>query len=193
MTEDLRVQKQKMRISMKEIRHQLTASYKREADQKIAGHVADLIEFKLAKTVFCFVSIADEIDTHPILDMVLRSGKHLAVPRCQGGGRMGAYEIQSYDQLQPGFYGIPEPDRDCQSVSREAIDFAIVPCLSCDLEGRRLGYGGGYYDRFMEKRTYPAAVICRERMLYEQIPAENYDTVMDLVITEKQIIRTNRN
>lgn len=191
MTDELKLQKQKMRASMKAIRQQLTDAYKSQADQKIAEQVVLLEEFKQAKTVFCFVSVDDEIDTHPILDRVLRSGKKLAVPRCQGRGCMEAYEIQSYDQLQPGFYGIPEPVRACRSVSRQAIDFAIVPCLTCDSAGRRLGYGGGYYDRFMEKKTYPAAVICRERMLYEQIPAEDHDTVMDLVITEKQIIRTN--
>lgn len=192
MTGDLRLQKQDLRLAMKEQRHRLTEAYKREADQKIAEHVTGLAEFKQAETIFCFVSINDEIDTRPILNAVMRSGKCLAVPRCRPGGSMEACEIKTYDQLKPGFYGIPEPAGDCQRVSREAIGFAVVPCLSCDAGGRRLGYGGGYYDRYMKKRTYPAAVICREQMLGRQLPAEDHDAVMDLVVTETQIIRIDR-
>lgn len=174
---------------MKEIRNQLTDPYKNAADQKIAKQVTGLAEFIQAATIFCFVSTGDEINTRPMLTQVLNSGKRLAVPRCQPGGRMAAHEITALAQLQPGFYGILEPNGDCREVSREEIDFAIVPCLSCDLKGRRLGHGGGYYDRYMMNRDYPAAVICREQMLCGQIPAEDFDAVMDLVVTEARIVR----
>jgi len=176
---------------MKEIRKQLTDTYKKKADQKIAEQLTGLAEFKQAETIFCFVSMNAEINTYPILTQVLQSGKRLAVPRCQNGGRMEAYETGSLEQLKPGFYGILEPPGDCREVSREEIDFAIVPCLTCDLNGRRLGYGGGFYDRYMAKRDYPAAVICRERMLCGQIPVEDFDAVMDLVVTEAKVIRTS--
>lgn len=192
MTENLRLQKQNLRARMREIRNQLTDPYKKTADQMIAEQVTGLTEFIQADTIFCFVSTDDEINTRPLLKQVLKSGKRLAVPRCRPGGMMEAYEIKALAQLQPGFYGILEPAGDCREVSREEIDFAIVPCLSCDLRGRRLGHGGGYYDRYMMKRDYPAAVICREQMLCGQIPAEDFDAVMDLVVTEARVVRISK-
>lgn len=177
---------------MKEIRSQLTDTYKQATDQKIAERLTGLEEFELAGTIFCFVSMSDEINTRPILTRVIQSGKRLAVPRCQKGGRMEAYEIKSPDQLQPGFYGVLEPVGGCFKINREEIDFAIVPCLSCDVSGRRLGYGGGYYDRYLAVRDYPAAAICREPMVCGQLPAEEFDVVMDLVVTEARIIRPSR-
>ena len=79
------------------------------------------------------------------------------------------------------------------------IDFGVIPCVSCDMEGHRLGHGGGYYDRYLElaekqvkslaKKCFPRAVICRERLMTAKVPAEATDQKMDFVVNENKIVR----
>ena len=136
--------------------------------------------------MFCYVSTEKEIDTFSILQDILQSGKHLGVPKCTEKGIMNVYEIHSLQELYPGAYGILEPKEDPERlIQPEAIDFAFIPCISCDRSGRRLGHGGGYYDRYLEKTHCVKAALCREELLVDEIPVEEHDLRMDLVISEK--------
>ena len=84
------------------------------------------------------------------------------------------------DILQSGKQEDPE-----RLIQPEAIDFAFIPCISCDRSGRRLGHGGGYYDRYLEKTHCVKAALCREELLVDEIPVEEHDLRMDFVISEK--------
>lgn len=88
---------------------------------------------------------------------------------CIDKGIMEPYEITSFNDLIPGLYNIPEPAKHCPLVNLADIDFAIVPCLSCDRKRRRLGHGGGYYDRTLAKLTAPSAALCREQLLLDEV------------------------
>ena len=163
-----------------------TEKYRKEADRKITESVLELNEYKSADCVFCYVSTEKEIDTFSILQDILQSGKHLGVPKCTGKGIMNVYEIHSLQELYPGAYGILEPKEDPERlIQPEAIDFAFIPCISCDRSGRRLGHGGGYYDRYLEKTHCVKAALCREELLVDEIPVEEHDLRMDFVISEK--------
>lgn len=143
-----------------------TEKYRKEADRKITESVLELNEYKSADCVFCYVSTEKEIDTFSILQDILQSGKHLGVPKCTGKGIMNVYEIHSLQELYPGAYGILEPKEDPERlIQPEAIDFAFIPCISCDRSGRRLGHGGGYYDRYLEKTHCVKAALCRRNCL----------------------------
>ena len=99
---------------------------------------------------------------------------------------LNEYKIHSLQELYPGAYGILEPKEDPERlIQPEAIDFAFIPCISCDRSGRRLGHGGGYYDRYLEKTHCVKAALCREELLVDEIPVEEHDLRMDFVISEK--------
>jgi len=178
------------------LRKNLNPEYVISSNQAIFQIVTGLEEYNSANTVFCFVSTDDEIDTIPLLRHTLERGKRLAVPRCTGKGVMELCLIRGLDELEPGFYGIREPKRDCPIVTSDKIGFAIVPCVSCDWRGNRLGYGGGYYDRYLSSRFRPdaasavhTAAICRELLLCESIPVGEYDIPVEMVINESMVYR----
>ena len=77
----------------------------------------------------------------------------MGVPKCISKGIMEVYKIRSFDDLEPGKYGILEPKEGCEKISPKAIHLALIPCLSCSMKGERLGYGGGYYDRYLQQIT----------------------------------------
>ena len=123
--------------------------------------------------------------TRALLERILSEGKELCVPLCIGPGRMECRRVQDLSVLRPGSYGIPEPPPEAPAAVPEDIDLAIVPCVGAAADGRRLGRGGGYYDRFLARYTGSALLLCRERLLCPDIPREAHDICVPAVSTEK--------
>lgn len=182
---NMREEKKELRKKVMQRIWKLTEEYKIEADKKIYENIINLKEYKEANTIFCFVNTEDEINTRVIIENALESGKRVGVPKCIGKGIMEAYEIKGYSSLKNGKYGILEPKVGCLLVKPEEIDFAIIPCVSCNREGYRLGYGGGFYDRYLANTKFPTAVICREKILCDYIPHNETDIKIDKVITDR--------
>ena len=180
-------EKQALRREVRSAERALDTGYKAAADRAILGHILELPLYRAAARVFCFVSTGNEVDTRPLLADALAAGKTLCVPRCREGGRMDVCRIQSLAELAPGAYGILEPGEGCATVSAADIGFALIPCLSADRRGRRLGRGGGYYDRFLEDYRGAAVLVCREALLREHIPMEAHDVVLPWVVTERGV------
>lgn len=165
--------------------------YKSDADARITRLLLGLPEYKDAKTVFCFVGVEHEINTRPFLNQVLADGKRLAVPLCVGKGVMEARRIFSLDELKRGYYGLYEPDNSSEIIPMDEVEFAVIPCLTADHKGNRLGHGGGFYDTlFNEYNNVPAAIICRERMCGE-VPTEVFDHRFSITVTEDGVFRNN--
>lgn len=138
--------------------------------------------FKNAKTIFCYVSAGGEPETDLLLDYILKSGKTLAVPKClDKKGNMEAVEIKSLDDISEGFFGIREP-KEGRFLDKEEIDLCIVPGLSFDREGFRLGYGGGYYDRFLENTNIYTIGVCFKELAVEKLPREENDISVNEVL-----------
>ena len=125
----------------------------------------------------------------PFLRRVLSDGKRLALPACTGPGVMEFRAVTDLNALAPGRYGILEPSTECESVPPETIDFAVIPCVTCNRAGDRLGHGGGYYDRFLAAYTGPAAVVCPEALMGEDIPIGQLDKPVPIVVTERDTFR----
>ena len=142
-------EKQQLRATIRRLSAQLPFRYREAANRAIARHLLALPEYRSAGAVFCFVSAGREIDTRPILDQTLADGKMLCVPLCVADGIMELRAIRNLEELFPGAYGILEPPADSPALSPDQIDLAVIPCVTCSREGRRLGRGGGYYDRFL--------------------------------------------
>jgi 5-formyltetrahydrofolate cyclo-ligase len=172
------------------LRAAMDPSVRAVADRAILAALTSLPEYIAAGTVFCYVSVADEPDTRALMEDAWARGKHVCVPRCISMGVMRAHEIAGPDDLTPGAYDIPEPGAHAPLVSPEEIGLTVVPCVCCDREGRRLGYGGGFYDRWLEQCAAPAAVLCFENVVVPAVPCEPHDRRADIVVTEAAVIRT---
>lgn len=165
--------------------------YKSDADARITRLLLGLPEYEDASTIFCFVGVEHEINTRPFLEQVLADGKRLAVPLCTGKGIMEARRIFSLDELKRGYYGLYEPDNSSELISMDEVEFAVIPCLTTDHKGNRLGHGGGFYDiLFNEYNNVPAAIICRERMCGE-VPTELFDHRFSITGTENGVFRND--
>ena len=182
-------EKRDMRSAVKKEVEALTRDYCRKADQEIFRHIRALPEYQKAGTVFCYVGTESEINTKPILKDVLENGKTLGIPKCISRGIMEVLRVESLDDLQEGAFGILEPKEGCSRVLPDQIDLALIPCLCCTKDGKRLGYGGGYYDRYLKKSNFIKVVLCRKKLMKEWIPTESHDVGMDLVISEEGIWR----
>lgn len=178
-------EKEHLRAVMQARERQLSDRYRRESNQAIAAHLTAMPEYQAAGTVFCFVGTSREIDTRPILEDALTAGKRLCVPLCIGPGIMELRQITALSQLSAGAYGILEPPADAPSVSVDETDFAILPCLTCNHLGHRLGYGQGYYDRFLAHYRSGTVLLCREKLIREEIPLEPHDYPVPWVLTER--------
>lgn len=186
---DIKEEKKELRKIIKQKVKELLEDYCKQADAQIRERVIELPEYIDAKTIFCYVGTDQEINTFPLLQMVLESGKTLVVPKCITRGIMKAYQIKTLEELELGAYGIMEPKEECVCVEPERIDLVIVPCLSCTKDGKRLGFGGGFYDRYLERVQAPKVLLCREQVMEKEIPIERHDLMMDILISEKETKR----
>lgn len=171
----------------KEIRSRiknLTPEYCLISDKAIFRSIVSLPAYQDASCIFCYINVGREINTRPIIQHAWAAGKRVAVPRCTSKGIMKLFEIRSWDDLETGKYKIPEPKTYCTPIPPSEIDFAIIPCLSCDRKRNRLGHGGGYYDRYLMNAAYQTAAVCREQLLSNHICHESHDRPVDMVITE---------
>ena len=154
-----------------------SAADKQKADGEIARRVLESEAYRRAACVFAYVSTAQEIDTRALLRAALAAGKTVCVPLCGAAGEMTARQIASLDELRPGAYGIEE--------------LVLVPALACDRQGYRLGYGSGYYDRFLCRTGAIRMALCAEQRLVDSLPHTALDQRCHWIITERQVLRTN--
>ena len=171
-------------------RASLSAEEKQAIDRGIAQNILQSGFYQQADCIFCYVSTAEEIDTRTVLENALASGKTVCVPLCGKGGSMTARKITALSELQTGHYGILEPSDTAPEIAPENIDLILAPALSCDRKGYRLGYGGGYYDRYLEQHAgHMTIALAYEFQILGEIPVGPYDKNVDLIVTEKRVIR----
>lgn len=175
-----------LRNRFKERRYLMTQARKALADHRIAVRLRSLLCYRRAKTILVYVSMPIEVDTREIISKALSDGKRVAVPRCVPGTReMEFYLINSLDELTPGTFGVLEPTPDPERLLKNfSHSLCVVPALACDRSGYRLGYGGGYYDRFL--RDYPGekVLILYKCCLVTHLWHGRFDVPVDRIVTE---------
>ena len=177
--------KRQLRMAVRRDEQLISICDRARSDQAVAIQVLALPEYRRAQSLFCFVSTTREIDTTPVLLDALHSGKTLCVPLCTEPGRMESRQITDLHQLVPGRYGLLEPTADTPVSPVDAIDFAVLPCVTCNYLGQRLGHGGGYYDRFLSQYRGGTVLLCRELLIRQEIPVEPHDYPVPWVLTER--------
>jgi len=173
----------------------LTPAQRREASERIRRFVAELPELRRAKTVLMFLSIADEVDTFPIISDALAAGKAIAVPKVDRRRKtMNAVALRDLaSDLVPGVFGILEP-RGSEVVAPGEIDFVLVPARGYDREGNRIGRGGGYYDRYMSHPDFHATRcgIAFSAQVLDAVPHAAHDLPVEVLVTEHGAVKWRR-
>ena len=161
-------------------------------DCAIVGNVLSLSEYREASTVLCYLSLRDEVQTEALIRAAWNDGKSVAVPCCTDDTSMVFYLIEDFDSLLTGTFGVREPD---PSVHKKLTDFygslCIVPGLAFTKTGCRIGYGKGYYDKFLQNYAFHSVGLCYNSLILEELPIELHDISMDIVVTDKYIFGGN--
>ena len=179
-----RAEKQRIRQEVRLISANLTPEYRQEASREITRQVLELPLWKQAGTVMMYCSLPGEPDTRILMETALKEGKTLLLPRCYEAGRMEALPVKDPSELKPGTLGIPEPEPADGSAEQPEPDLILVPCMAATPNGIRLGHGAGYYDRFLAEHPGKTVCLCFRKLLRSDLPAEDTDISMDLVISD---------
>ena len=182
---DIQTQKKLLRKTYKNIRSNIPKEQKILFDKLIFERVTSLRQYEECKYLFTYVSLESETDTLQLIKKALSDGKTVAVPKCDDRHTMDFYIINSLDDLEQGAFGIPEPKNICTKAENRFPALCIVPALCFDLSGYRVGYGGGYYDRFLANFKGTSVGVCYSRCLCEECPKDIYDIAVDMIVTEK--------
>ena len=180
----LTLEKKRLRQEASEAIGSFPPSALKEASGKITALVLSSPLYRRAASLFIYVSTDREPDTRALIEDAWNAGKAVYVPKCYGQGRMDPVRVFSWQDLSAGRYGIPEPAANPAEGAFSPVDLAIVPCVCASPDGRRLGRGAGYYDRFLQAHPMPCLCLCFHTLLRNDLPAGPLDISMDAVITE---------
>ena len=196
--------KKRLRNKLLKKRDAIPIGHKTLKEKAIEKKLFELDIFREANSLLMYVSFRSEVDTTGYLQDVLNSGKRLILPVVDARHKqLKLYEIKDTSELKPGYMGIPEPDiRENRRATLKDIDLVIIPGTGFDLNGNRLGYGGGYYDRLLSYESkqlanvdkhIPTVALAFEEQIGEDIPAEPHDIKVDMILTDERVIHCKEN
>ena len=188
---DIRPIKSQLREKYKQMRRDMPPEVKASKDRQIADRIFGLWQYRENTTLLTYVSTDIEVDTKAIIKRALEDGKKVAVPRCVPGTRlMEFYYIDGLDDLEPGAFGVFEPIPDPAKLMTDfSSGICLVPAFSYDWNGFRLGYGKGYYDRFLSNFEGNMIGVCYSECVRPTLPHGRYDRAVELLVTDRFLRR----
>ena len=155
----------------------------------IIRNITQCEEYKICKRLFTYVSLPDEPSTKELIEFALADGKEVFVPKCENStGLMTFRAINSFSELKKGYFSVPEPDfsaPECKASNSD--DLCIVPGTAFDIKGSRIGYGRGYYDRFLSDFKGFTIGLCFYECFISEIPSDENDVPVNAVCTEDKL------
>ena len=186
---DLRIYKRKLRDEIKLFRRSLSPSKKAQLDEAIFKKLISTWQYKECDTIFIYASTDIEVDTKRIIEHSLSIGKKVALPRCVKNSRQMVFHyIEDLSQLKKGSFSVLEPDESLP-VADNDDGLMIVPALALDNNGYRLGYGGGYYDRYLSKSQRESIGICYYENFRQSLLNGRYDVKLKAILTDRFVRR----
>lgn len=191
MTDEIYTEKNDLRARFKAVRTSLSKEEKTRLDSRIANRFLTLPQYREVKTVLFYVSLPLEIDTFSLMERAFSDGKTVAAPRCVPGTReMDFYILRDICDLAPGAFGVSEPKTDtCEKLTDLSQGLCVVPALGFARDGYRLGYGKGYYDRFLSRFSGNTVGLVYDACLKDRLPHDNFDCRVEQIVTENQILK----
>jgi 5-formyltetrahydrofolate cyclo-ligase len=190
---DLKRAKRAVRIRVLAARDAMSASERDRATAHIVDHVLSMPEVGRASTVMAFWSFGSEPDTAPLVEALDSRGVRVALPRI-GGEDMEAYAFAPGDAVTATSFGASEPSTG-EALDPSAIDIVITPAVAFDRSGRRVGYGGGFYDRFFPRTrpdTLRIGIGFDLQLVDRDLPSGHFDLGLDAIVTESGVCRVQR-
>ncbi|QJA06580.1 5-formyltetrahydrofolate cyclo-ligase [Thermosulfurimonas marina] len=184
-------EKARLRAEMRARRAGLSPDLRRHLSRKITERLLELELFRQARVIFFFASFGDEVETWEALGRALLEGKVVALPRTHLRERtLSFHRLYTLGELVPGPFGILEPPAENPEIPPEAAQLVLVPGLAFDPQGRRLGYGGGFYDRLLSRTQGFRLALAFECQIVERVPTEAHDLRVEAILTEKGLRKT---
>ncbi len=170
-------------------RDALSQSEKKAKSRTIHERLSTVDEFRAASQLLCHVSKDSEVETQALMENLLKEGRRVLIPVAKRDGTLQWSKLNRLDELEPGAFGVLEPRADSLRLREPAKNaLVIVPCVAFDMSGQRLGYGKGFYDRFLAQHGGKTIGLAFETQKVERIPAEAHDVPLDVVVTESQVL-----
>ena len=187
-------------MDKKEIRALIRAQKKALTPEYVADYSARVTErfcaqdfYRDAQALYAYLTFNEELRTDGLIRRAWADGKRVAVPRVLSKGVMEFYYIDSFEGFVTSAFGVPEPPEDPARLADEPAFLLLMPGQAFDREHNRVGYGGGFYDRYIERKQREGARICKPALAYpfqivDHIPANDFDVRVDAVITAEEIL-----
>ena len=173
--------KKELRKQIRELKRAMSPAQIERASNRLGEQFAASELYQKAKTIYGYLPYNQEVRTVPILARALADGKQVAVPKVYGD-EMRFICLTDLTQVETGYAGIPEPIAD-EPIADDPAALVLMPGLAFDKEGHRIGYGGGFYDKFLNAEpTHPTVALCYAFQMVEDLPTEEFDVPADRVL-----------
>ena len=173
--------KKELRRSIRERKRAMTEEEIVSRSEKLGVLFAQSDAYKAAKTIYGYLPYNQEVRTVPMLEQALRDGKRVAVPKVYGDEMKFLY-LDDLTKVSEGYAGIPEPIAD-EPVADDETALVLMPGLAFDPQGHRIGYGGGFYDKFLAAEpNHPTLALCYEFQMLPELHTEEHDIPVDTVL-----------
>jgi len=196
MSDSLHNLKNKIRSEFRKKRDTLTPAERFSKSSSIIDRLFNIQEIRSANSFFIYISFSSEVITHDAVRLLLQNGKTVAVPYIDiQKESMLPVQLKGFHLLEPGPMGILQPKKEglCP-VPPDTLDIIIAPGIAFSEKGWRIGYGGGFYDRFLRLYRKPVYALAFELQINRQIPFDSaYDVPVDYIITEERLIACTKN
>ena len=176
--------KKTLRREIREKKRLMTQAQIVSASEDLAKQFLNTKQYAQARTIYGYLPYNQEVRTVPILEQALRDGKRVAVPKVYGDEMRFIY-IEDFEGLNPSDMGIPEPVFDTP-VADDPTALVIMPGLAFDPQGHRIGYGGGFYDKFLASEpSHPTIALCYDFQMFSDLDTDTFDVPVDMVLWSK--------
>lgn len=173
--------KKKLRDAIRQRKRAMTPEQIEEKSTALAEQFLQSDLYRQANVIYGYLPYNQEVRTIPVLRQALADGKRVAVPKVYGD-TMRFIFLEDLSGIEPGYCGIPEPVAD-EPVAQESNALVLMPGLAFDPSGNRMGYGGGFYDKFLaEEPDHPTVALCYDFQIVEHLETESHDIPVDLVL-----------
>ena len=181
------VEKARLRKQLLDARDGLSLEFMKITSKEIQENLREIDLYRNAKTIGAYYSIGSEVRTQDILQEILNAGKELALPKVVKDDLVFK-KISNFSELEPGNFSVMEPKDKCEVVKN--LDVILVPAIALSKDGFRLGYGFGYYDKYLHGKKSTAIALSYAKQVIRSFPVDDHDVKMNFIVTEDKVLRT---
>ena len=175
------MEKKDLRAFIRAKKRAMTSAQVEAASARLAEKLFQHPAYQAAKSLYGYLSYNQEVRTVPMLEQALRDGKKVAVPKCYGDEMKFIY-LDDLTKVAKGYAGIPEPIAD-EPAAHDETALVLMPGLAFDPQGHRIGYGGGFYDKFLSREpNHPTLALCYDFQMLPRLDTEEHDIPVDTVL-----------